>query len=192
MCWSSWTLGHCVSEQLLSLLMNHQASAASAQVGNNAGGGTGQGTVSSSHGSGPSGATDVLHSLYKQMRESRHSGDAASFGGGWPGGFSGHQAHVMGSRRPHAHVPGSVAPGLGRSFFGLEAAIAPYYDPMAQAHQEAMYHQMAQGGGGGGAGAGVVDGGGRGLPHGYGGGGSWSWSWWERAAGQRGRRKCGW
>ena len=45
----------------------------------------------------PSRVTDVLQSLYKQMRESRHSGEAATFGG-WSG-FAGPGGPLMGGRR---------------------------------------------------------------------------------------------
>lgn len=78
--------------------MNHQATAAAAtQAGasgaaisfnknNQLGVGVGVGVSTS-------GVSDMLQSLYKQMRESRHSGEAATFGmgGGWAN-FAGHGA----------------------------------------------------------------------------------------------------
>lgn len=116
-----------IQEQLLSLLMNPQASAAaSSQAGLS-------GASGSFNKTSTAGVNDMLQSLYKQMRESRHSGEAAAFGG-WA--FAGHGA------RRGAHA-GHVLPGRG-----LEGAMAPYYDPVSQAHQEALYHQAQAGGAG--------------------------------------------
>ena len=129
-----------IQEQLLALLINPQGGAQRAAA---QGGMQGQGGVG-----------DVLESLYKQICESRHSGDAASLGGlgaygaaaglaGQPGLGVGAKPGGLGAAQPGRHdlggMPGGGMPGGGMPF-GYDALAGLGVTGVGGAAQ-GFYHQ---------------------------------------------------
>ena len=129
-----------IQEQLLALLINPQGGAQRAAA---------QGGMQGQPGNqGQGGVGDVLESLYKQICESRHSGDAASLGGlgaygaaaglaRQPGLGVGAKLGGLGAAQPGRHdlgggMPGGGMPGGGMPGDGMPGGGMPFgYDALA-------------------------------------------------------------